>query len=518
MQRCLVYNFVGDVDEISVLFPYERLGVMAGILLGRGVEAVVWDRANFRDLQEVGAPFITELASLEYAGTSEAYRRGVEAEADRVAAGGFDAALLHLWSGTGFKFSMDLAAALKRRAPGLTLLGIGQKVDWYGEHILRLEGSALDGLLTGLGYAGVDALARGEEFERVPGLVWRDGASIRTNAAPVIHVDDYPGPVYDPAVYRGIESKVPVYPVTLSNQACPNACNFCVRTPHYGTEVRRRAVATVLAEMESAWRERGARCFRVEDSTPPPGALTALARAILESPLKGQVQLSAFARVDQNAAEDFALLKQAGFCSLFFGIESLDPAVLRDLGKGFTVEAVRPTLAAAHAAGLFTVGSFIFPTPGETEASMERTLAGIESLKDVLGAVLVVPAGVHPPTAWARDPARYGIRLGPRYVEEAIVYPIKYLVPLDMWKPLPYSYRLMGREPQDVTWADIVAVHNRFVQRVRRDIGLPGVPDYYVLVARLMGAPPPEAARRVVDGMIRRDYAALGAAFGLPPT
>jgi hypothetical protein len=514
MKRALVYNFSGEIDDIVVLFPSERLARTAAVLIDAGLETQIWDRTNFDDVERIGPAYLQALGALAFEETEPRYAAGVREEAAAILAGGFDIVFLYLWSGSGFKFSMDLAAALKAQAPGLPVYGFGQRVDWFTGDILRLPENRLDGLISGLGYNAVARLAAGADPAEVPDFIRLVDGEPVCNPRETIQVDDYPLPVYRDAVYRGLDAKIPIFQLTLSNQACPHACPFCVRVASYGTEVRPRAISGVLAEMVELHTARGVRHFRIEDSTPPRGALTALAGAILDSPLRDRVLLSGFARADANRDEDFALLYRAGFRALFFGVESLDDATLRRLGKGFEYATVKATLGKVHAAGIRTVGSFIFPTPGETQASMDNTLARIRELRPVLDALVVTPAGVYTPSDWGRHPERYGIRLAPDYVRACVIYPIKYLIPLRHWKPLPFTYDLMGKPAADVTFADIVAAQEAFTAVVRKDLGIPGLPDYYFLAADLMGRPPAEATQHIVGAMMQRDSAALRAALG----
>ena len=223
-------------------------------------------------------------------------------------------------------------------------------------------------------------------------------------------------------------------------------------------------------------------------------ALSSLAVAISASELCGEVALSAFSRVDVNSAEDFAVMRRAGILSLFFGLESLDDGMLVRLRKGTTYDAVRRTLAAAHGAGIFTVGCFIHPLPGETDASRDATLARIRELKPHLDSVLAVPAGIYPPTDWGRHPERYGIQLSANYLREAIIYPIKFEVPIERWRPFPFTYPLFGKTAERVTFADI---------------GILRVPDYYLLLADWKRRNPSDLAREIVGGIMRRDYEGL---------
>ncbi len=514
MDTFLVYNFSGDVDEVSHLFPSERLARVAGSLDATGGRVEVIDRANFADILSLGAGFMAELAGLSFHDTSPAYESALDLEAVAVLDRSPECVFLNLWHGTGFKFSMDLAARLKHRAPKVRLYGIGQKVDEFKEHVFRFAGGHLDGLVAGLGYDAVADIATGRPRETIPNLIYEaDGVPLTTARRP-LNVDDHGEPLYDESTYRNIGRKVPIYSLSLSNQSCPCRCAFCIRPEVYGRTVRKRSIPAVVREIEKLHARTGVNHFRVEDSTPPRHALTELAKGILDSDIAGKVTLSAFARVDINGVEDFALLRKAGFVSLFFGVESLDDSTLKLLNKRTTRAVIERTLRLAHDAGILTVGSFIFPTPGTTRESMENTLAGIADLRPWLDSVLVLPAGVLPHTDWMRNMERYGIALSENYLDEGVIYPIKYLVPMRLWKPFPFSYRLMGREARDVTFEDIVAIQAEFVERVRKDIGIPGIPDYYYLIADLVGRPASATAQSIVEAMTVRDYAGLAAVFG----
>ena len=517
MGKFLVYNFSGELDDISHLFPNERLARVAAVLGKGGHEAVIVDRANVADLLRFGRENLQNLGRMSFRDTNPLYENGLREEAAGIAEGRYDVMFMNLWHGTGFKFSVDLAAQLRRLRPGMRIYGIGQKVDWFREHILRLTNGSFDGLVTGLGYNAVAAIAAGRPPADVPNLIARTGDTIAESRKEVIDVDDYPPPAYGEGVYLAIRQKAPVYSLTLSNQACPNACVFCIRPENYGREVRKRRVENVIAELSDLRFRRGITHFRVEDSTPPRGALTELAQAILDSPLRGKVYLSAFSRVDIDRTEDFSRMAQAGLLSLFFGLESLDDGMLRGLKKGITYSGIRDTLTKAHAAGIFTVGCFIFPLPGETQQRRDTTLGRIRELKPVLDSVLAVPAGIQPFTEWGRRPERYGIRLAEQYIEEGMIYPMRYEVPIEHWRPFPFTYPLMGKPATEVTFADIAGLLKDFVARIRDEFKMARVPDYYFLAAHLLGKEPTQAARELVTCLMQRDYAALGALFGIAP-
>lgn len=513
MHCALIYNLSGELDDISHLFPNERLGRIAAILRSHDIPVTVIDRANLRDLLRLGPAYLQNLGELEFGATSPEHEAVVADEAKLILERPVDTLFLHLWHGTGFTFSIDLARRLKSLSRDLTIIGVGQKVDWFKAHILRLAPDALDGLITGLGYDAIEFLAKGGSPTDCPSMIWKDREPLPQDHRPVLDVDAFPLADYSTDVYTTITDKLPLHSITLSNQACPNRCVFCIRPENYGRVNVKRDVQSVIDELRDLRFDRGVRHVRIEDSTPPPGALSELARSILDSDLNGEMKFSAFARIDTNRDEDFALLKQAGFLALFLGIESLDDGSLKRIRKGTRYEDIRRALHTAHAAGLKTVGSFIFPLPEETEATMQTTLTRLREIREDLDSLLVLPAGVYPDTPWGDAPEEHGILLDGNFIEAFITYPLKYLQPIHLWPPVPFTYSVMGKPAEDVPFSRILELYAEFAKVARQELRLPPIPDYYYLLADMMGAPPAEATQKLVQLMVARDYAGIRQCF-----
>ena len=80
-------------------------------------------------------------------------------------------------------------------------------------------------------------------------------------------------------------------------------------------------------------------------------------------------------KVNHTDLELFQLMKAAGCKRVGFGVENGDETMLRNvIRKGQTLDQVRDAFANAKAAGLQTMGFFIFGMPGDTEESMEKTI------------------------------------------------------------------------------------------------------------------------------------------------
>ena len=53
MKKYLIYNFPGEIDDLSHLFPNERLAQIAAIIKSAGRDVEIWDRADIYTLQRL---------------------------------------------------------------------------------------------------------------------------------------------------------------------------------------------------------------------------------------------------------------------------------------------------------------------------------------------------------------------------------------------------------------------------------------------------------------------------------
>jgi hypothetical protein len=248
-------------------------------------------------------------------------------------------------------------------------------------------------------------------------------------------------------------------------------------------------------------------CGKEEDL----GAMMSIADGIIRHRLhERDIRITAFSRIDQNRDEEFELMRRAGFEALFFGLETLDDEGLKRIRKGITYEDIRHTLRRAHDEGFFVVGSIIFPLPGETAESRERTFARLRELEPWLDSVLIQPAGVYPSSPWGRKPEEFGIHVEDDYIARLMDYPVKLIIPMRFWPPFPFSYPIMGKSASEVGFEDIRTAFESFGRRVWRELDVSNLQDYALLVADMLDEDPSAFANHVKRVLITRDYDELG--------
>lgn len=222
-----------------------------------------------------------------------------------------------------------------------------------------------------------DSPALGE----VEGIVYReDGEIVQTATRPFISdLDSLPFPAFHllpplksyhptPASYR----RLPLA-ILMTSRGCPFHCTFCDRSI-FGNTTRFQSPERVLDDVERMVGEFGAREIRFFDDTFTLNRERAL--AICEGLRERGLNLpwTCLTAVKAVTPELLKEMKSAGCWQVLYGLESGDERMLKNLGKGNSVEENRRAVRWAKVAGLEVRADFIVGTPGETMESLENTI------------------------------------------------------------------------------------------------------------------------------------------------
>ena len=230
------------------------------------------------------------------------------------------------------------------------------------------------------------------DLSAVNGLMFRrDGEFVQTPPRQVIRdLDSLPFPardlvdlnLYRPQVhlYRGRKSAT-----LITSRGCPAGCTFCATHVTMGKRFRFHSAEYVVAEVELLARKYGVRDLVIVDDTftIKKDRVRKICELLIQKNLK--VGWFCFVRVNDASEELFRLMKRAGCYSVFFGVESADPQVLRNIKKGATVEQARQALRIANRLGFKTEAGFMFGNPGDTRETMRKTVRLALELSPVIG-------------------------------------------------------------------------------------------------------------------------------------
>ncbi len=233
-----------------------------------------------------------------------------------------------------------------------------------------------------------NTLDAGRKPGLLPGIHFRDGDKIISSPeSPMIpDLDALPFPAHD--LFK-IDRYTNLQPLTdgldrharsftiLTSRGCPYKCTFCSK-PVTGDTWRARSVESVVAEWKWLVNGLGATEIGVTDdiwNLKLPRAKE-LCRRLVEEGLSHVPWTTVHGmKVNHTDLELFQLMKAAGCKRVGFGVENGDEKMLRNvIRKGQTLDQVRMAFKNAKAAGLQTMGFFIFGMPGDTEETMEKTI------------------------------------------------------------------------------------------------------------------------------------------------
>ena len=168
-----------------------------------------------------------------------------------------------------------------------------------------------------------------------------------------------------------------------TSRGCTRACNFCSMRHMYGRSFRIYPIERVLADLDDIYYKRKARwVFIVDDNMVlNPKRVIALCDAIIARNYK---KLNLVVQADcismaQNE-EMVSKMAQAGFKSVFLGIENASAKNLESAGKGNIVNASRKAVEICHKYDIMVIGGLIFGFPEDDEASI---IENYQFLKDI---------------------------------------------------------------------------------------------------------------------------------------
>jgi len=301
--------------------------------------------------------------------------------------------------------AVDIARMIKRVLPRVHVVfgGIGATSLW--DQLLR-DVPDLDYVVLGEGERTFLELANSLESGRTDGLEFIKGLAFRRGgepfdtggAPPIGDLDSLPNP-----------ARYFTYNHVAATRGCAMKCSFCGSPEFWGREVRAHSPEYFVEQLELLY-QKGVRFFYFSDDTftADRRRVLAIARLILEKGLR--ITWFAIARVDHVDEEMLRWMRRAGCIQISYGVESGSPEVRKRLGKPLREETIVKAFSMTARAGILPRAYFIYGCPGETDASIEETLALIRKIRPLAAIFYILE--IFPGTALHDELARAG-RLDP---------------------------------------------------------------------------------------------------------
>jgi radical SAM superfamily enzyme YgiQ (UPF0313 family) len=297
------------------------------------------------------------------------------------------------------------AAALAKKQGAITILG-GPHLTLMPNESMRRAEAEVDMVVRGEAEQTLVEIVRALEATgrhgneagalHLPDEPWGDipGLSYRNLAGEVVHnpdrplrkdVESIPWPAYHlfkierytnlQPLTDGLDPRARAYTLVTS-RGCPYKCIYCSK-PVTGNTWRARSPEHVVAEWRYLVQEMGATEIGITDDVwnLKLDRAKEICRLLIAEGLTHVPWITVHGmRADHTDAELFQLMAQAGCRRAGFGVESGNQTVLDSIKKHQSLDDVRGAFKQAKAAGLQTMGFFIFGLPADTEETMEDTI------------------------------------------------------------------------------------------------------------------------------------------------
>lgn len=279
----------------------------------------------------------------------------------------------------GFKSDSRLAEMMKGGKPQTRIAFVGPHVSVQTEESLQVS-SAIDFVARREFDYSVAEFALGKKMEEIAGISYGKNGRIIHNPdrPPVEDLDALPFvvPIFKRDLdYRRYNIPYLLYPYVsfYTSRGCPARCTFCLWPQTMsGHAWRTRSSENVLAEVRQALEfYPEAREIFFDDDTFTWEKSRVLELCAKFKPLKFTWSCNSRVATDY---ETLKAMKEAGCRLLVVGFESGDPAVLKNIRKGATVEQGLAFAKNCKRAGIAIHGDFQIGHPGETHETIERTI------------------------------------------------------------------------------------------------------------------------------------------------
>ncbi len=169
------------------------------------------------------------------------------------------------------------------------------------------------------------------------------------------------------------------YTFVVTSRGCPAGCRFCIKHVTYQNTFRLRSPEHIMKEVRKLVALGTTNIhFEADLFTLNREQVMGLCNAILDEGIK--IRWTCNSRVDFVDEELLQLMARSGCWMVAWGIESGSPEILGRVNKGIDPERVSRSLRAAKAAGIRNYGYFIIGLPGETEETIDQTIAFSKAL------------------------------------------------------------------------------------------------------------------------------------------
>lgn len=283
-----------------------------------------------------------------------------------------------------FGEAVRIAGIIKNNFTAITVLG-GVHPTIASEECFRFR--EIDFLVVGEGELTIAELVlniqKGEKyFGQIKGLWSRDNEkTVKGDSRPLIeNLDDLPFPAWelipDLSKYQPPDTlRRPVMSI-MTTRGCPFGCIFCCSKQIFGRRFRTRSKDSLIKEIKYYIEKFAIKELHIMDDvfTLNKERTIEICRAIQAEKFDLTFSFANGIRADSVDEEVLQVLKDTGFQDLGFGVETGDEEILKSIKKSTTKDSMRRAFKMSKSFGFNTWGFFMIGLPGETKATIKKTI------------------------------------------------------------------------------------------------------------------------------------------------
>ncbi len=277
---------------------------------------------------------------------------------------------------------IKLAHFIKTLAPKSKIVIGGYHATLLYEEIAKSEDARwFDFMIRGEGEEAfrrlVNALSGQENLADIPSLSYRENGSFTHNIqGENLDLSKLKLPIRDKRRltwgYHVVSSKIELLE---TSRGCTRSCNFCSMKHMYGRSFRMYPIQRVLDDIDDIYHHKKTRSIFITDDNIVlnPSRLMDLCDAIIAKGYKG---LKFFVQADcatMAKKEDMvAKMAEAGFSSIFLGIENISKDNLKSVNKDNAATFAKKAIDNCHKYGMMVIGGLIFGFPEDNEETIRQ--------------------------------------------------------------------------------------------------------------------------------------------------
>jgi anaerobic magnesium-protoporphyrin IX monomethyl ester cyclase len=225
--------------------------------------------------------------------------------------------------------------------------------------------------------------ADGKGMDSILGLSYKEEDRFRHNPArPLEDLDKIRIPARDKRLAKGFHMYFRRADVIETSRGCLHLCNFCSIREMYGRSFRLFPLDRVLADIEDAY-SRGARhIFCTDDNiTLDMGRFEQLCDGVIRLKLKNLIFTTQASPIGFAHRPDVARkMAEAGFVSIFLGIENVSVKNLKTMQKPNTLDTIQRGVAALQKEDIIVIAGIINGLPDDDPESIRENYQFIKKM------------------------------------------------------------------------------------------------------------------------------------------